>query len=161
MATENTTVCAAVCVASNAAAVIALLLCNSNFIMLQNTKGPNAKKGRMSLLMDGDALQAVLDREAGPPDHSFPFQGQYQVMQQHIATPPSLSPRLSKPWRGTSTKSPMRFSTAAMATDSPGVVASLKPTRAACATDAMSAGRQRERADGDVGRRRLSQVGAL
>ena len=33
----------------------------------------------------------------------------------------------------------MRFSTAAMATDSPGVVASLKPKQAACATDAMSA----------------------
>ena len=50
--TKQTDVCAAVCVASNAAAVIALLLCNSNFIMLQNTKGPSAKNGRMSLLMD-------------------------------------------------------------------------------------------------------------
>ena len=71
--------CAAVCVASNAAAVIALLLCNSNFIMLQKTKGPSAKKGRMSRLMErGDALQAVLDGEAGSTDHSFPFQGQDQ-----------------------------------------------------------------------------------
>ena len=66
--------CAAVCVASNAAAVIALLLCNSNFIMLQNTKGPNAKKGRMSRLMDvGMRFRRSLMAKQALPTTPFRF----------------------------------------------------------------------------------------
>ena len=104
MATENTTVCAAVCVASNAAAVIALLLCNSNFIMLQKTKGPSAKKGRMSRLMDvGTRFRRSLMAKQALPTTPFRFRDSIKVAQ-HIATPPS-PPRLVN-LGGPSTKSP-------------------------------------------------------
>ena len=146
-----------------AAAVIALLLCNSNFIMLQKTKGPSAKNGRMSQLDGcGDALQAVLDGEAGPANDAFPFLKTVpKATQQRTATPPSRRPRLVNLVGGRAKSLPHKFSTAAMATDSPGVVASRKPKAGGLRDGRYECGRQCERAHGHVRCRRLRQVGAL
>merc|ERR1719390_200028 len=107
--------------------------------MLQKTKGPSAKKGRMSRLMDvGTRFRRSLIAKQALPTTPFRFRDSIKSRAAAYCDAAVAIAAPSKPCRGTSKKSPHKFNTAAMATDSRGVVASLKPKQAACATEAMS-----------------------